>query len=488
MMPSLLTLPLELLVVVSTHLSTKDLGFLRLTCKQVEQSLYSWFAEEFFTKKQFMLTHKSLQTLVDISRHESLSKQVTHVILATNIYIAVRPVRPVPYTFRDADAATSWAQGFYDQQSLMSTGYDRDMLTDAFEKLENLQVVGIRDFNSNNRHRDGTSWSSWGAPTILRETGFELPFASSQDTNMATSFLTHIFQTLICALARAGRNPREIEVLLRKEPLPDIAFHFPAFLTPSVTPVLQNLETLLISTGRVPTHGLNHSIIDGPFLRQFLRQTYNIRHLRINFNKHDPEHTKAFLEWLGQPAVGAGAAPIRILDPPPIVLTHLKQLELGQMTIRPIYMLRVIEKFASTLKDFCLWRTNLVSHPDDGIARPAAKSTMTADFLKSLAHMPQLCLTNFKLGFLQQDGYFTNFKTRDLKDAPYDKIREYTGENMGHFIRGLINDIVIQQPGRSYSGDSDDGSNDDDNEDSDMLDEDEGDSENDEFDQDNDDE
>jgi len=266
-MPSLLTLPLELLVVVSTHLSTKDLGFLRLTCKQVEQSLYSWFAGEFFTKKQFMLTHKSLQTLIDISKHGRLSKQVTHVILATNMYQAVPHV---PYTFRDADAATSWAQGVYDQQSLMSTGYDRDMLTEAFEKLENLQVVGIRDFNSNNRHRDGTSWSSWGAPTILRETGIELPFASSQVSNVATSFLAHIFQTLIYALARAGRSPRESEVLLRKEPLPDSAFHFPAFLTPSVTPVLQNLETLLISTDRIPTHNPGHSSINRPFLCQFL--------------------------------------------------------------------------------------------------------------------------------------------------------------------------------------------------------------------------
>ncbi|CRG86205.1 hypothetical protein PISL3812_03208 [Talaromyces islandicus] len=476
-MPSLLTLPLELLVAISTYLSTKDLGFLRLTCKRVEKSLYSWFAEEFFTKKQFMLTHKSLQTLIDISRHESLSKHVTHVILATNIYPAVL------YTFRDADAAASWTQGFYDQQALMSTGYDQDMLTEAFEKLDNLQVVGIRDFNSNNRRRDGTnaSWSSWGAPTVLQETGIELQFASDRFSNTTTSFLAHIFQTLICALARAGRKPPNIEVFLRKELLPDIAFHFPSFLTPSVTPILQNLETLLISTDRIPTHALRHGIgadgKDGPFLRQFLGQTHNLRHLRINFNKFARLHTDSFLEWLGQPAVATGAAPIRILDPPPIALTNLEQLELGQMTVGPVCLLRVIDKFASTLKDFCLWRTNLVNHPDD--ARSAAKSTITADFLKSLSCMRQLVLTHFKLGFLQQDGHFTNFKTQDLKDAPCDKTREYTGEKMGHFIQELINDIVIDEPRSYYSDHSDDGSNDDDNEDLEMLDEEGGDSEND---------
>lgn len=453
-MASLLTLPLELLVAVSTHLSTEELGFLRLTCKRVEKSLYSWFADEFFTKKQFMLTHKSLQTLIDISRHETLSKHLTHVIIATNIYAAF------PYTFRLPDQAANWTQGFYDQQSLMSTGYDRDMLTEAFENLENLQVVGIRDFNANNRRRDGNnaSWSSWGAPAVLRETGMELPFTDTgnQVLGLTNGFLTHIFHTLICALARASRKPREIEVLLRKVPLPDKAFHFPDFLAPSVTPVLQNLETLLISADRIPV-AIDTITIDGPFLRQFLGRTYNLRHLRINFDKNARgTTTEGFLEWLGQPTVDAGAAPIGILDHPPIALTHLKQLELGQMTVKPAVILKVINKFASTLKEFCLWRTNLVSHPDT-----ATDSTVTVDFLKSLAHNRQLSLTDFKLGFLQQDGFFTNFKTRDLNDAPSDIIREYTGENMGHFIRGLIDDIVIQKP-RSYDDDSDDGSNDDD--------------------------
>ena len=51
-MSSLLGIPLELLVGVSEHLPTSDLGALRLTCKQVEKSLYEWFADEFFTKKQ----------------------------------------------------------------------------------------------------------------------------------------------------------------------------------------------------------------------------------------------------------------------------------------------------------------------------------------------------------------------------------------------------------------------------------------------------
>ena len=94
-MASLLTIPLELLVTVSEYLPTEDLGSLRLACKQTEKSLYEWFSKEFFFKKQFMLTHKSLQALIDISKHVSLSKKLSHIIIATNVY------GEIPLRFKD---------------------------------------------------------------------------------------------------------------------------------------------------------------------------------------------------------------------------------------------------------------------------------------------------------------------------------------------------------------------------------------------------
>lgn len=97
-MEGLLSLPLELLVLISSFVSTADLAALRLTCKQVEKSLWEWFTEEFFVKKQFMITQPSLQALLDISRHVSLSKKLKHLIIATTIY------DDVPVRFRDSDA------------------------------------------------------------------------------------------------------------------------------------------------------------------------------------------------------------------------------------------------------------------------------------------------------------------------------------------------------------------------------------------------
>jgi hypothetical protein len=142
-MASLLTIPLELLVAVSSFLSTPDLGALRLTCKQTEKSLYEWFSKEFFTKKQFMLTHKSLQALFDISKHASFSQKLSHVIIATNVYAETRHVQ-----FRDKDAAARYCQGYNDQKTLLNTGVDREMLTESFKNLKSLQTVGIRDFNN----------------------------------------------------------------------------------------------------------------------------------------------------------------------------------------------------------------------------------------------------------------------------------------------------------------------------------------------------
>jgi hypothetical protein len=100
-MATLLDMPLELLVQISSYVTTPDLSALRLTCKRLERSLWEWFAEEFFVKKQFMITQPSLQALLDISYHPSLSKKLKHVIISTLVYAtegnAVRP-------FRDHDA------------------------------------------------------------------------------------------------------------------------------------------------------------------------------------------------------------------------------------------------------------------------------------------------------------------------------------------------------------------------------------------------
>jgi hypothetical protein len=69
----LLRLPPELMLRISAHLTTLDLGSFRLTCKQVETNLFESFAREYFSKRQFMIEQVSLEALVGIANHKTLA-------------------------------------------------------------------------------------------------------------------------------------------------------------------------------------------------------------------------------------------------------------------------------------------------------------------------------------------------------------------------------------------------------------------------------
>jgi hypothetical protein len=69
----LLSLPPELMIRISSNLTTHELACFRHTCKQVETNLFESFAREFFTKRQFMLEEVSIQALVGIANHKTLA-------------------------------------------------------------------------------------------------------------------------------------------------------------------------------------------------------------------------------------------------------------------------------------------------------------------------------------------------------------------------------------------------------------------------------
>ncbi|KAH4194007.1 hypothetical protein HBI37_071610 [Parastagonospora nodorum] len=473
-MASLLTIPLELLVAISSFLTTPDLGALRLTCKQVEKSLYEWFSKEFFTKKQFMLTYKSLQAFVDISKHSSFSKMLSHVIIATDVY-ADKPLR-----FRDKEAAALYTQGFQDQTTLLNTGVDREMLTEAFMNLKNLQTVGIRDFNNHERARDGknASWSSWGSPTVHRETGIALQFTerfphSPQNT---VEFLARVFQNLIYSLGKANQTPAELEVLLRHHSLPDSAFDVPEFLYPSLGPVLAGLKKLLlrVETSSERTHhthtiGTASETVSVRLLRRFLGLTSNLEHLRLNLPRHEHEFKEQFLKWLALPASTPTAEP-DFFDPPPVSLSCLTKLELGQFQTYPNTILDVVQRLTPTLRRLELWKITL---KDVYLARNHdSKPNFWKSFFTKLLKMPNLELDYLKVGMLRQDHMFVQFTDHGTeKGSAGHKVKQYTGKKMEEFLKELTEDVFVLWPQVVYGGDES-GENDDDEE---MVDDDEGD-------------
>ncbi|OAL56356.1 hypothetical protein IQ07DRAFT_581713 [Pyrenochaeta sp. DS3sAY3a] len=454
-MPTLLTIPLELLVSISSFLPTQDLASLRLTCNQIERSLYEWFSKEFFTKKQFMLTHPSLQTLIDISKHASFSQKLTHVIIGTNIY------EDIPMRFRDSQAATKFIQGLEDQRNLMSIGLDREMLTEAFERLVNLNTVGIRDFHSTNRIRDGerASWSSWGAPTVYRETGVQLQFGRQSSSGFGgfggtaerNNFPARVFSTLLHALGKAGRTPSEVEVLLRISGLPDYAFSLPNYLLPTADPILQSLTTLLLNVNLNPQSYHTHSNGNpcdpnaGRALRHFLSHTPNLKHLRLNFEKHMVAHNAQFLQWLSEPVPDTSSQTRDYFDPAPIALPFLKQLNFGQLIVVPAILTDVITKFASTLEDLSLWRMGLDAH---ALPPPGHKPNYWADVFTKLSTIPQLELTHLMVGMLQQDHLHVGFKQEGDDKAPRLLKREYSGKKMDKFLEEISRDVSVDWPER----------------------------------------
>jgi len=159
--PMLTKLPLEVLVRITYFITTSDLANVRLTCRALEGSLFHFFSHEFFRKKQFMVSTKSLQTLIDIANHPTLSPCLKHVIITTDRVMAyglggfgIRLLDLSAEKRQHVHAADS------DRQALVSTGLMRDMLAEAFGKLSNLETIDLRDFNSRTRNRDGvgTEW------------------------------------------------------------------------------------------------------------------------------------------------------------------------------------------------------------------------------------------------------------------------------------------------------------------------------------------
>ena len=154
---SLLQLPPELLLRVSSQLTTPELGHLRRTCKQIENALFGSFAREFFTKKQFMIEEVSLQALVDIANHPTLSPLLSEVVFSVERFITT----PGSVT-RSLVLNEMQRHGHARADVLLATGKACDMLVEAFRKLSNLRTVNIRDYSAVGRTRDNARWSSYG--------------------------------------------------------------------------------------------------------------------------------------------------------------------------------------------------------------------------------------------------------------------------------------------------------------------------------------
>ena len=383
-------------------------------------------------------------------------------------------------------------QGHADQLALLNNGIDREMLTEIFKGLTNLETVDVRDFCAK-RERDGTYWASWGATTVYKETGVRLR-ESYCGTGSQSRFVSHVFSNLMYSLGVAGRTPPRFEVLLRQQPagLPDGAFHLANFMYPAVQPVLQNLKALFLTlnlsdlsthTHHTHTGGTPVLNVAGRSLRHFLGCTPNLTHLRLNFQKFHVADNMDFMNWLAASPVSTSALPgftkIAMDESPPVSLPHLTALELGQLDVNRDTLLAVLSRFAPKLTHLSLWRMTIeAGNPGPYDTKP----NIWSQFFKGLVAVPELELTYLKVGALTQSHHTAQFKTEIGGKQQSETMREYSGRDMEKFVRSLANDVVVDWP-PELSMDSDASNSD---EDEDMYDNEDDEAEDDEDDEDED--
>jgi hypothetical protein len=225
-MAPLLNIPLEVLLLIASHLTTPEYGSLRATCKYIEASLFTSFSKEFFSKRQFALTEFSIQALVDIAKSR-LGSSLTHLIIHLE-HPQVAFVAGVNnyHLVRDAASHNQILSQSLSHSVFISTGRDFEMLSEAIRHLPNLETIGMRDFHSNSRTRDDTEWHSYGCPTFQRTTGARLALPNNQpDRELQGSYFrhseytSHVFLTILRAMGScAGASPKA--PLLRHRPFP----------------------------------------------------------------------------------------------------------------------------------------------------------------------------------------------------------------------------------------------------------------------------
>lgn len=404
--PSLTALPLEMLTMIASHLSTPDLGALRLSCRTIEQLLFDNFAKEFFSKKQFMLSYPSLQALVNISKHSGLCKYLRHVIISTETYCLTDLHNLMP----DTDFFRCYVRGYHEQCQLTTTGIDCDMLSEAFGNLYNLETLELRDYISQHRRpRDGKAqWKSYGWRSIFEQTGLELSPAKTIVASQISP--AGIFQKLVLSLGKSGRSVSTFQTLLRGDasPLPDSAFMIGNGILPTVGPVLRDIKTLLLTV-----KSLDPEYAQGN-LQHFLGHMKDLKHLRLNFHTSGrPDKNEDFFRWLAmKPHPTIPSMP----SPPHPSFLHLSQLDLGYVNIGLNILLDVVQHFSPTLTKLSLWRVNALGPPGVSVQPPYDHSMdLWSAFFDGMAAISGLNLRSLVLGDLarrDRPGHYSQARTK----------------------------------------------------------------------------
>ncbi|KAI2635113.1 hypothetical protein GGS21DRAFT_516949 [Xylaria nigripes] len=501
-MASLLNIPLEVLLQITSYLTTPEYGYLRRTCKQIEASLFGTFTKEFFSKRQFALIEFSIRTLVDIAKSR-LGPSLTHLIIHLEHLDMSSHYTPGGLPFHEGDSSrflryNQYYHEFISQYEFIYTGLDLEMLTDAIKHLPNLKTVGIRDFNSKNRHRDDTVWKSYGCPTFVEETKGKLLVPPNLllpvFARRGPAYTGYVFLTILRAIGNAavsdsGPHITGIEVLLHTSNFEDQFFKIPAHLDAGISLALSSLKTILLDgLGFVEVfpfvaladgeNGVNSTDF---FLSRFLVKIPALEHLRLNFKFSATRGPERFLGWLAgtgtetetetetETGKGSGrerddgtgnascslasaiaARSLPVPYPPTPDFPNLHSLELGMLTVREGALIALVNKYKSTLRTLSFHKAT-IEFPTN------AKINVWARLCNSIAEVDP-ALEKLQLSYMKilGRGYSGEVTIRGSKDK---NVIVWRGAAFRRAVRDITSAMevawLVRWPSRHSSSNSD---------------------------------
>jgi hypothetical protein len=317
--------------------------------------MFSCFASEFFSKRQFMLEEHSLEALIHIANHPNLCKYLKYVIISAE------------KVNREESIDKLRRLGYKDANTLIWTGQARDMLVEAFQKLPNLQTVGVRDYSGRGRYRDGEDarWRSYGwSIGVEREYSTEYVLEHSGGPPLIFRDVAKLtFPLVIEALAAAQANPEGIEVFLNKrQALEASSFNIlRGRAGPRVREMVGKLKRLLlvVSSEQI-LQPWDPSRIRP--IQEFLLAADHLEMLRLNMIfgvDEDP-----LLRWLSERPFQAGEvlhhnndkSTLPLVSPPHF--PHLQQLDVGFACMSSMTLAKLLTKFP--LRRISLWKIRLL--------------------------------------------------------------------------------------------------------------------------------
>lgn len=400
-----------------------------MTSRYIENMLFNSFADEFFSRKQFMLTSFSIQALIDISKSRMAPR-------IRRLQFGLEQLKR-ECAFHPSDRVV---QMYANQSQLWNSGAQDDMLAQALVNLHNLEDVVIRDFDSPTRMRDfpNATWRSYGYASAVAlgaefnntRRGYGAIVAEMYDPASRT------FASLLHALGKSGQQAKGLEIMFRQgNNLSDSSFDVPDFLQPTVLPYLQNLENLhlCVVLGRGTLTGEMSQSSGAQFLCRFLSYTPKLKNLRINGVRAFNPGMNRLMDHLADSTLpvdkhGRGLS-----------LGCLEEFSLGMMEVEGPLLVRVLKNIAPSLRSLELWRVILRGNLDEEyLDNPKAAKPLWSTFCQDLLQVEQLNLRHVMLGCLEDGNGNRNLMGKGRVQFNGSEKATYTGPDWKRFVEDAI--------------------------------------------------